>query len=272
MVEPSLQRAGVPLRYASVGQGSPVLFQHGLGGDMAQVAEVFPDAAGYRRLTLECRAQGGSQAGPFNELSIATFADDALALADAQGAARFIAGGISMGAAIALRLAALHPQRVRALILLRPAWLFARAPDNMRPFSEVAELLSRLPPAAAKQRFSEGATAALLRDAAPDNLAALLGFFERANPASIAALLSRIAADGPGVSHETAATLHVPALVIGNAMDAVHPLSYAATLAATLPRATLLQVTPKAQDRAAHAAEVRAAITEFLASLESASP
>ena len=48
------------LRMHDEGHGAPVVFQHGLGGDAAQVAEIFPaDAAGlWRRLTLECRGHG----------------------------------------------------------------------------------------------------------------------------------------------------------------------------------------------------------------------
>ena len=65
-----------PPRLRGRRRGPPVLFQHGLGGDAAQVAEVFPDAPPARRITLECRGQGGSSFGPPGRLSIATFADD----------------------------------------------------------------------------------------------------------------------------------------------------------------------------------------------------
>lgn len=257
-----LVRAGVALRYTDSGGGLPVLFQHGLGGDEAQVADVFP--AGFRRLTLECRAQGGSEAGPFADLSIATFARDALALADARGVGAFVAGGISMGAAIGLRLAARHQQRVRALILVRPAWLFEAAPANMHPFAEVAGLLAQFPAGDAKRRYAASDGAAGLQAAAPDNLASLLGFFDRPDPARTAALLARIAADGPGITQAEAAALNIPALVIGCGIDAVHPFAYAERLAGVLPRASLVRVTPKAENRAAHAAEVREAIAAFL--------
>jgi pimeloyl-ACP methyl ester carboxylesterase len=260
--------AGLSLGYAGTGSGPDVLFQHGLGGDAAQVAETFPPHAPVRRLTLECRAHAQSDAGPFGDLSIATFAADALALAGAKGARRFVAGGISMGAAIALRLAVRHPSRVRALILVRPAWLFEAAPDNMRPFAEVADLLGELPPAEALARFDASATAQHLRAVAPDNLASLRGFFTRPNPSVTAALLSRIAADGPGVTEAQAELIAVPALIIGNAMDAVHPEAYAERLAAVLPRATLTSVTPKALDRAAYTQQVHDDIVNFLAAID----
>lgn len=259
-----LPRPGAALRYADVGAGPDVLFQHGLGGDAAQVAEVFPDGA-WRRLTLECRGQGGSEVGPPESLSIAAFADDVLALADARGVARATVGGISMGAAIALRLAARHTARVRALILVRPAWLFADGPETMRGFIEIAGLLQSLPPAEARARFAAGPLALRLAREAPDNLASMLGFFDRPNPGAVATLLSRIAADGPGVSREEAAGLRLPTLLIGCARDHVHPLAFVHALADAIPGARLVEVTPKADDRARHAAEVRAAIAGFLA-------
>jgi pimeloyl-ACP methyl ester carboxylesterase len=52
-----------------------------------------------------------------------TFADDVIALADQLELARFVVGGISLGAATALNLAIRYPRRVTALVLCRPAWL-----------------------------------------------------------------------------------------------------------------------------------------------------
>lgn len=260
MPDGALERPGATLRFVDAGSGRPVVFQHGLGGGEAQVAELFPTEAG-RRLTLQCRGHGDSAAGPPDLLSIAAFADDVLAMADALHIGRFVAGGVSMGAAIAMRLAALHPERVEALVLVRPAWLFAPAPPNMAVYADVAEYLTGFPPSEARERFAATATARRLATEAPDNLASLLGFFDRPHPEVIASLLSRLAADGPGVA---AADIRVPALVIGNDADCVHPLAMARQLAAALPGGRFVQVTAKALDRSAHAGEVRAAITAFL--------
>lgn len=244
-----------------------MVFQHGLGGDEAQVAEVFPDDAGLRRLTLDCRGQGRSELGPPEHLSIATFAADTLAFAGQQGVERWAVGGISMGAAIALRLAMAAPAGIRALILCRPAWLWEIAPANMRPFAEIANLLGRHEPGAGLEVFNASATARRLAVEAPDNLTSLRGFFSRPDPKATAALLEAITRDGPGVSERQARNLGLPALVIGNRIDAIHPLAYARALADVIPGARLVEVTPKATSRARHAAEVRAAIAEFLATL-----
>jgi pimeloyl-ACP methyl ester carboxylesterase len=255
---------GIGLACTDRGAGPAVLFQHGLGGDEAQVAEVFPDDEGYRRLTLDCRGQGASAPDPQNRYAIRQFAEDALRLADDQGVERFVAGGISMGAAIALHLAVHHPARVAALILARPAWLFAPAPANMAPFAEVATLLGAADGLAI---FDASETAAMLAREAPANLTSLRGFFTRPDARATAALLGRIAADGPDVTAAQAATLGVRTLVIGHDRDVIHPLAYAETLAATIPGAEFARITAKATDAQAHADEFRAALRRFLASL-----
>jgi pimeloyl-ACP methyl ester carboxylesterase len=256
---------GINLAFVDRGTGPAVIFQHGLGGSEAQVAEVFPDAEGrWRRLTLDCRGQGRSPPDPQNRYAIGGFAADVLRLADARQVERFVIGGISMGAAIALHLAAHHPERVTALILARPAWLFEAAPANMAPYAEAARLL---PSPGGLAAFDATDTAAMLARDAPSNLASLRGFFAYPNLPANAALLAAIAEDGPGVTRDQAAALALPTLVIGHGRDLVHPLAYAETLAVTIPGARLARITPKATDGQRHAEEFRAALRGFLVSL-----
>lgn len=264
MTPTTLTRGDAELRVFDTAVGYPVVFQHGLGGDEVQVRANFPDGPAFRRITVECRAQGGSSPGTTRPFSIAVFSDDVLAAADTRGVGRFVAGGISMGAAIALRLAVRHPDRVSALILARPAWVDEAAPGNMRPYAEVARLLHDLPPDAARSAFAASGTAARLRREAPDNLVSLDGFFGRPDSALTATLLADIAADGPGVSAEEIAAIGVPTLVIGHGIDLAHPLTYAEALAGRIPHAELAVIPPKATDKAAHTQAFRAAVAAFL--------
>jgi pimeloyl-ACP methyl ester carboxylesterase len=246
------------------GPGASVLFQHGLCGDAGQTAEAFPALDGFRRVTLDCRGHGASEAG--DDLSIATFADDVAALA-ASLAPPLILGGISMGAAIATRIAVTRPDLVRALVLVRPAWVADPAPANMAPNAEVGALLSSLPPAAARAAFEAGPTHARLSREAPDNLASLLGFFDR-TPADVTArLLTRISVDGPGVTEHQLAALTVPTLICGTAEDWVHPYAHAERLASLIPGATLVELPPKGRDKPAHLTALHAAIARFLKEL-----
>lgn len=261
-----LTRDDARLALFDTGDGLPVLFQHGLGGDEAQVAQAFPDSDGLRRLTVECRGHGTSSLGSRKSFSIGMFAEDILAVADSRGIGRMVVGGISMGAAIALHLAHFHKDRVAALVLVRPAWTFAAAPENMAPIRVIADLIRSFAVGEARLRFASSKIAADLKEHAPDNLASLLGYFDRSNATEFGAVLAGIAADGTGVSEEAAAAIAVPTLVIGNRQDTIHPLSSARSLATAIPDAAFVEVAAKAADKARHLAETRTAIAQFLAS------
>jgi pimeloyl-ACP methyl ester carboxylesterase len=104
----------------------------------------------------------------------------------------------------------------------------------------------------------------MLATAGPDNLATLMGFFSRQPLDVTAALLGSIAADGPGVTETDLRSLTVPTLVIGHEMDVVHPLAFAEKLAALIPGARLVRITPKAQNRDRYVADMRSALADFL--------
>ncbi|MCA3457859.1 MAG: alpha/beta hydrolase [Rhodobacter sp.] len=260
-----LERDGLRLAvHDAGGPGLPVVFQHGLCGDARQVAEVFPPDPAFRRVLLECRGHGASDAG--EEFSIARFAGDVAALAETLPGP-VVLGGISMGAAIALRLAVVRPDLVRALVLVRPAWDVQTAPPNMAPNAEVGALLARLDPDAARAAFAAGATARKLAVRAPDNLVSLMGFFDRRPQQVTARLLASIAADGPGVTAEEVAALRLPVLVCATPEDAVHPLALARRLARRIAQSSFVALPPRGRDRPAHHAALQSAIRRFLKEL-----
>ncbi len=176
-------------------------------------------------------------------------------------------GGISTGAAMALRLAVKRPALAPALILVRPAWLLDAGPQNMRPMAEAGSLLRTLTPAAARAAFEAGTTAQQLANSAPDNLKSLLNAFNRPKPEETAHLLVAISASGPEVSEAEVRRIAVPTLVIACDRDAIHPRAHAEALAALIPAARLVTVTAKSDDHAAYVRDCRAAIGTFLKDL-----
>ena len=244
--------------------GRPAVFQHGLCGDAVQPAEVFPTDAGFSHHVLDCRGHGGSAAGDPAAFSIAAFADDLAAWVEAKGLGPCPLGGISMGAALALRLAVVRPDLVSALILARPAWVVDAAPANMQPNAEAGQMIAA---GQGAEAFVASVAGRRLAAAAPDNLASITGFFDRAPPDVTAALLTRISADGPGVTATQVRALRLPTLVLATPEDEVHPVVHAEALAAMIPGAHLVLLPPKARDRAAYAAAFRAALSAFLKEL-----
>ena len=249
----------------SLGDTGPALvFQHGLCADASQSAEVFPADTGYRLVTMECRGHGRSDAGDLSELSIETFTGDLASVIEERRLGPVAVGGISMGAAIALRLAVRRPGLVRGLILARPAWVAEPAPANMSAMALVGRLLSEHTRQQARAIFERSAIAAEISRDAPDNLASLRGFFSRDPREVTAALLTRIAADGPGVERAEIGRLAVPALVIGHERDVIHPIAHAEALAALIPGAALCRIAPKCEDLERYRSDFREALRSFL--------
>lgn len=249
----------------------PVLWQHGLGATQAQVAEVFPESSQFRRITMECRGHAKSDLGAPEALSILQFADDAVELLDHLGVRRVVAGGISLGAAIALRLAVHHPERVSELIIARPAWIDEAAPERLKIYLDVAELLAQYGPEQGLQHLQATERYRLVMRESPDNAASMRSFFTR-EPTSTVALLSRIPAQGPGVTREQMSRLTLPTLVIANEGDYVHSMAMATTVAELIPGATMNVIPSKNSNRDAYVGGFKAALHEFLSRLHPINP
>lgn len=263
------ERDGVSIAFHSrAPDGIPVIFQHGLCGDHTQPQEVFPDDTAFRHIVMDARGHGASDAGPVEDLSIATFAADLAGYIEEKDIGPVIIGGISMGAAIALHLACHRPHLVSAAILARPAWIAESGPENMRPNMLAGELLLTGDPEEAKEKFETSAIAKDLQEKAPDNLKSLRGFFSRQPSDLTGELLTRISADGPGVTLAQIAALQIPTLVIGTDQDVIHPFGHAETLAGLIPGAKLARITAKGQDKTAYVREFKSAMSGFLKEIE----
>ena len=257
---------GLTLSYRDNGDGLPFVFQHGLGGDAHQTADVVPlikdGATPLRVVTLECRGQGSSPSGN-EEPSIGQFANDVRALIQALNLDRPVIGGISMGAAIALKLAAQNPNDYQGLVIARPAWHNAPSPPNMQVFAQAAALVQSHGAEEGLKKFADTPAASELRRQSMDNYRSLMDQFQASDPQARARLLAAIAADGPGISQATLATLKLPTLVIGNADDAVHPLSMAQAVAAAIPTSRFAEIPSKAVSRDAHRTAFQKSLMSF---------
>src|SRR5262249_47436928 len=107
------KRDVIAFHYLDVGQGTPFVFQHGLGGDVRQPAGLFRPPQGVRLLCLDARAHGRTEPlGSPSALTFDVFGDDLVAWLDYLGVGRAVLGGISMGAGVALNVAVRYPERV----------------------------------------------------------------------------------------------------------------------------------------------------------------
>ena len=247
----------------------PVLLLHGLGGDSAQPWAFLNGASSLRRIAPDLRAHGATgYIGPEDAFSFDGLADDVVALLDRLGVAGpVIVVGVSMGAAIALNLTVRWPERVRALTLVRPAWLDRPMPSNLVAFPLVADLLRRHGSSEGRSRFERSAAYLAVRAESDSGAASLCGQFTAPYAVERAVRLDRMPRSAPVTDAAALARVRCPALVVGAPRDPVHPLALAEATAAALPEASLQAVVARDEDPAGQAAQISEATTQFVTSV-----
>jgi len=132
----SVTRDGTELVYWTwPGAGPPTLLLHGIG-NYGRYWDPFADAVSGRLRLVAPDARGHGESGrPPDGYAPADFTADALAVLDAAAIHRAVVVGHSMGGLHSINLAARHPERVRALVIVDAS------PD---PLPEGAERAQRL--------------------------------------------------------------------------------------------------------------------------------
>lgn len=260
---PTFQHDGMTFHFEEAGTGIPFLFQHGLGGNVSQPFAVFQPPEGLRLLSLDCRGHGLTPVGTSGKLNISTMAADCAALLEHLGLARAVVGGISMGAAVAIDFALRFPARATALILSRPAWLDQPPPSTIAIYSQIADLLRNQGEEKGAALFRRSAAYRDTLRASPDSAASLLGQFTQARAVEAVARLE-IVRNVPVYSPQQWSLIKIPALVLANRQDPIHPYELGQAMARRIPGAHFAEVTPKSVSVAAHQADVQRHIESFL--------
>ena len=265
----------------SSGSSDSIIFQHGIGGDVRQPSRfLMPERTLVRQEDLsvihaDFRGHGQSELGPAECLTIETLASDLVRLLDHLEIPSAILGGISMGAAAALRMAVHHPERCHALVLCRPAWLDGPMSAEAREaLSLVAELLaaddwqlSALPEL--DQSGILRSIEAVCADAAKSLRGQIQSVLSCPDSREYAIARLRYLPFSNGLQDLTRdlAAVRCPTLILAAEGDPVHPFEYARQLARFLPNCELRQIAPKSMlDDTPHLQEVDHWIGDFLRS------
>jgi pimeloyl-ACP methyl ester carboxylesterase len=265
---PFFESNGIRFHYLDAGAGLPFIFQHGLGGDTSQTLGTFQPPLAFRLLTLDSRGHGETYPlGPAQQLSFDQFADDLLAWMDTLKLPQAVVGGISMGAGVALNFGLRYPERVRALVLVRPAWLDVPLPVNMQVYPRIAAWMRQYGVQRGCELFQQTEEYQAVLRAHPAAASSLAKQFARPHALESVELLERLPADAPNRDAQAWAQIHIPTLVLANDLDPVHPFAYGQTLAQAIPGAVLTRITSKEIDANQHARDIQAAVEPFFAGL-----
>ncbi len=277
---------GVRLHYVAGGPASPrlplaLIFQHDIGGDAAHASRLLTrpgsstSDSDVRVVHADFRAHGHSETGAAESLSMKTLASDLVALLDHLGWEQAILGGIGLGAAVALRLAVERPDRCRALVLCRPAWVGGTMNAVARhALGLVATLLTA-------DDWERSAGHRLARDGVFRHIQAVCGDAAQtlrelvrsvaARPETRAATIASLrelprsrALDDP----EALATVACPTLILAAQSDPLHPFECARELADALPNSRLVPIATGPADDRSSTEDAGRSVGEFLRAVQ----
>ena len=276
-----------------------IVLIHGLGSDRQYMLDVFGPAlpAGERVIAPDVRAHGQSTlvGGPEYFALDALAAEVAKTVADVprdptefvnstgrggrgdagggvEGDARGGRGidpitviGVSMGAAIALRIALRKLLPVRRALFVRPSFTDTPLPQNLRSFPVIGQLLSDVGGLEGVERFRESGLYADVRAASPLGASGLLAQFRYPLAVERAVRLVEVPRNRAFGSAAELAALDLPTAVVGARRDPVHPLEIAEQWSGGLG-APLTRLPARDDGVPAQLAELRAATRSWLAS------
>lgn len=251
-------------RYADIGSGLPFVFQHGLGGKLELATNAFAPIAGTRMLSFDFRGHGQTPLGNPTELNFETFSQDISDFLDFLQLDSAVIGGISMGAATALRFALRFPDRCTKLVLVRPAWNSApMEPPARSAFEQLAVYLQQPD---GKLAFLRSTFYSSLREQYPRIASSFLAFFDDPAVKRNYEIFLRIPLCQPNLSPQELSQIRISTLVISTRQDFIHPYAYGKALSEQIPGAIFFEAVSKSLDAELHSRQLHRQISQFLQS------
>ena len=260
--------AAAHYRLVSAETGPPVLMLHGLGGTCDQLVRYSTNLVVGSLLAPDLRAHGettlvgGPGAFHFNGL-----ADDVVALLDRLHYPRTAVVGVSMGAGVAANLALRYPERVSALLLIRPAWTDEPNPEHLSALSYVGDLLQRMGSVVGARVFADSPDYRRVLGASAAAAGSLLEQFRDPLAAQRAVRLVQLPLSNPFKRLADLGALDVPATVVAAPADPLHPVEIAEAWAAHIPASGWFQTASRDDDPAAYQHDLMASVEGFVTSL-----
>ncbi len=247
------------LNYISKGHGTPLVFQHGLTANVKQAETLLDNMEGIHLLSMDCPGHGSAGLPDHYIPSFDHYSDEVIRFLDQQGIEQAIFGGISMGSGIAVNIALRYPDKVRALILLRPAWLDQYNPENLKVLLLAAELLNK---PGGEERFKQ---LQQFKDITlPAAAESILGVFSTDQQPGLAKVIRHMVGDRPFSDMEHLRKIKVPCLILGNDDDPLHPYKMAEKIHQTIQGSVLRKLTSRYIADDLHQMQVRKAIKELI--------
>ncbi|MCW4385244.1 alpha/beta hydrolase [Salinibacterium sp. SYSU T00001] len=246
-----------------------VLLLHGLGNSAAHIREQLAPAIpeGRRVIAPDVRAHGDSPViGSARDFSFEGLTEEITAQIDGDvGDSPLTVVGVSMGAALAVRLALGGHPTVERLVLIRPSFTDHALPGHLRAFPVMGELLMRHGAAAAERLFKGSSLYHSLTLVTQAGAAAALQQFRAPDASARAIRLVEIPRNRAFGSYDELAAITVPTTVVAAPRDPVHPVAVAEAWHGGIRGSSLVHLPARDDGMAAHLAALRSAVSAAFA-------
>ncbi len=260
-------REAITFRYEDTQTGSiPLIFQHGIGGNLENIVSLFKFPENIRLISLDSRGHGETiPVGDLSHFNLYTLVDDIMALMDELHLQKVWLGGMSMGAALAMNAAIRFPERLKGIIIYRPAWLDGGMPSYaLSLYEQIVALLRGFGPDEGKKRFLESEAYKTLLGNFPDTAKSMAAQFMAKKALENVIRFEKLPYQKVVHDISEISRIALPSLIISTKLDPVHPFEYGKCIASLIPHSTFMEATPKSVSAEKHIAESQESITSFL--------
>jgi pimeloyl-ACP methyl ester carboxylesterase len=273
MSELTIERGGVRLAAADVGEGPAVVLLHGLTATRRYVVmgSRSLERSGHRVIAYDARGHGGSSPAP--EPSAYRYQDlreDLVSVLDHLDIDRAVMAGSSMGAHTLLALALHAPERVAGMVVITPAYDPATNDDPARleRWDALADGLARGGVEGFLDAYGEPNVPERLRDSVLKVIRQRLAVHE--HPEAVADALRAVPRSRPFGGLDELGAIAVPVTVVASAdeADPGHPQAVGEAYAESIPRARLITDEPGRSPVAWQGSQISRMIAEVAAEAE----
>jgi len=247
-----------------MGQGEPIFFQHGLAANIEQIKNLLLDLEGCCIYGIDCPGHGHSIMVPDEDISFRSYAHHVLDFATSNGINHAVYGGLSMGSGIALHMALHDPHQVKALILLRPAWLHQPRPNNLKVLLEAIPFMEK---DLGIEHFKTNGSFQNIDKVLPSAGQSILGIFGNHQQKALSQVIDRMVNDTPYSNPSDLKDINCPCLIIGCEDDPLHPYAIAESLHEHIKGSILEKVVSRYIDENTYKKTVRNLILNFIQKL-----
>jgi pimeloyl-ACP methyl ester carboxylesterase len=255
------EKNSIQFYYEEIGEGKPLLFLHGMGGDIEQPKGLLNQLDNVHLIVVDQRAHGKSVMETDGKFTFEEMADDIISLANHLNIEQFSLGGISMGASVAANIAYRYPKRVDKLFLVRAAWgKVSMEADIILWYQTLAHFLQEK----SLEGYQKSKIFQTIQNKAPEAVDSFLKAFNDPMAITNYQKFEVIPQQCPYKDIENLGKITAETIVLSNQKDYIHKYKYGKLYMKYLKNAVFHEIVPKCISASGYKTDLNAYISYYM--------